>query len=267
MYVIPADNPKWAQRRLANLSAGKEHRSCTFQEASYLHWYFNKSFGQAWGNLISPKDFVTRPVAENINKGLRAGLQWPMDLPVAFGLQSVFRLNSDPNLSLQFVEAPSDGPRGMQSSTRPMAEMRYTEDNRPVHPVDWLFLVRVAGIQRKNVFLFETYDSEVEFTDQMASDDLFSIFPQNLVQVEGDRSDIPAFDGSAFEIINLPGSFMAHAMTFPDDWDFQERFDVNPNPYPDPWTLDEGREFLENVQKWLNHEPDALQLASYAYRV
>jgi len=267
MYENPIDRPLWGEGRLANLSSG--HLSCTFKEAEYLHFYFEKAMGIKWANLVTAKELVTQPLAKNIEKGLKAELMWPIDLPAAYGLNSVFSRNDNSELSLKFYEEEEAPKRGATCASDNTSNRAYPNDSRPIHRGGWKFLVNISGVQNENVFIFETYDSEIEYPDGTDVGKLYNIFPLNLTPSFG-CSDVKVSskNGQPFKIIkDLPGGFIMHALTFPEEWDFQEKFEVSAFPKTPHWEEGDGAIFLTNLQKWLSLVPNELQLTSYKYYV
>ena len=254
----------WARNRIKGLKRKIPTKNFTHLEADFLHVVFTNATSEEWG-AVTPEELVTRNIHDIVRELSAEGLKWPNCVPTSFALNSVFQSSSDSSMKISFIEAEELPKRAMINAEEP-ANFAYPKDERPVHPRMWKFVINVSGINLLpySLFVFETYDTMA--SNMLDAGNLFDIFPQNLVTSNDQEIQIRHRSGNVFRISEkLPGGFQAHALVFPSDWNFKEKFGVAETL--NCWTEEEAVIFLKEIQKRLIEQPEVLQMASYSYFV
>ncbi|WP_026941370.1 hypothetical protein [Hellea balneolensis] len=258
------DSNKKGKNRIGNIY--DKERKISEVEGRHFHYYFAKLYGSDWGRVISWKDLVTKNFSANYNKALRAGLKIRASIPSIHAIQSLFEEHNHKHTTLEAQLVAKSTKRAAYDSAEPMPEYFYPADMWPTLKPDNLFVLDYVRInsEKKNVFLFESYDQKVAEISKN-SEDHYALYPFNNIVTDEVEIELTPRKGPTFKISTLRGRFHFHVIEYPLGWDFQDKFGVDPNKKK--WSMEESNEFLNSFGNVILTELDKITLSTFSYRV
>ena len=251
----------YGEGRIENLRAGYR---ATPSERAWLHWAFSNVMGDAWASEITPDNLVELPLNEILEKGLRAELPWPQNIPAYFEFRSV--LDAQVEKSALSVCYDKPGMKAVESENAPiMAQARNDVDAcyEPGMSVEILVSHIPAGSRR--LLTFTTSDQD--FEDQ--SSDIPVIFDVTLLnhQLAKDAEvRLRHPDKSGYRVTTEPGRYSLYALAVPNSWSLASKIGF---PIEEASRLTEAQTklFLAFLKEYFRASTKGVYIAAHHYRV
>ena len=241
-------------------------RKISETEGRHFHYYFSKLYGSDWGEVISWDDLVTKNFSANYNKALRAGLKITSSIPSIHAIQSLFEEHNDKYSTLKSRLVATGAKRAAYDPADPMPEYIYPADMWPTLKPCNVFVLDYlrANKEKKNIFLFESYDQKVAEISKN-SEGHYALYPFNNIVTDEVEIELTPRKGQTFKISTLRGRFHFHVIEYPLNWNFEEKFGVDPNRKK--WSMEEANEFLNSLGQVILKELHDITLCTFSYRV
>lgn len=231
------------------------------REAQFVHDGLRRTHGEAWARAFPAENLVRMSFEAFLERVALLGLQLPLEYIPPFTLFKVLAaLPSQSTLDLRVVDPTAPRLGGSASSRNRNLK---ASSQVPEHQAgeQYVLQVRKVRAQIEQLFVFEIAADALLDEETGDRHQAFPIRSVDCVTASLTIQD----DEEPFEFFDIKGRFCFVAMAFPSDWDFAERFSLDPSV--DRWGGDEFKFFATRVGELCQQDPNTIRLGLYEYEL
>ncbi|RUS65177.1 hypothetical protein EGN72_01045 [Pseudorhodobacter sp. E13] len=231
------------------------------REAQFVHDGLCRTHGEAWARAFPAEELVRMSFEAFLERVARLGLQLPLEHVPPFTLFKVLAaLPSQSALDLRVVDPTAPRLGGPASSRNRNLK---ASSQAPEHRVGEQYVLQVRNVRAQNEQLF-VFEIAADALLDEETGDRHQAFP--IRSVDGSTTSLTIQDDEEpFEFFDIKGRFCFVALAFPSDWDFVERFSLDPSV--DRWGADELRFFATRVGELCQQNQNTIRLGVYEYEL
>lgn len=230
-------------------------------EAQFVHGGLRRTHGETWARAFPADELVKMTFVAFLERVAELGLQVPIErIPPTALLKLLAASPEQAPLDLRVVDPSAPrlgGAAGSRNrSLKPVSDV-------PKHSAGENYVLQVRGMEpdSEQIFVFET--SEEALLDE-SSDIRHQAFPVRLLKNPSANVTIRDQE-DPFVFYDIDGRFAFVAMAFPSDWDFAERFLLDPSS--ERWDVEEFASFAIRLGQRCREDSSKIRFGLYEYEM